>query len=343
MPTFKWRWWPFHRYSSCGAKRQGKLDGKRNIPAWEAPDQPPYVLELVEAAEHNIRLLTEEWHARDKALAKKMEEAEKLKDSSKNEVDEAQRNFDNVSKEYEDQYGSPPPVGTNVRIVLYWAFLIFLCIFEFPMNAIVFRIFEEAEVFTYVVTAAIAIALVGCAHFLGLFLREGRWDKTRIVFTIVLIIAPMLVIRAVAWFRQLYLSRVSEEAGEAWSREMFFAFATFNLIIFIVATVASYLAHNPLLSAVHRARRQLAKALRKYTRAEIRYSSVETERKKTKNIYSTKVRQIKDTAQILIQLYRTENLRHRTDRKEFERKGLFQPESFKMENQPIIRIPEELS
>lgn len=51
MASFRWRWWPWHRYSSWGAKQQGRLDGQKNIPAWEDSDQPPYILELVEAAE----------------------------------------------------------------------------------------------------------------------------------------------------------------------------------------------------------------------------------------------------------------------------------------------------
>jgi len=80
MVSFRWRWWPWHRYSLYGAKRQGRLDGQKNIPAWLNPDQPPYVLELVEAAENDIRLLTQEWHERDRVLTQRMEEAQKFKD-----------------------------------------------------------------------------------------------------------------------------------------------------------------------------------------------------------------------------------------------------------------------
>lgn len=342
MPTFKWRWWPFHRYSSWGARRQGRLDGQRNIPAWQNPDQPPYVMELVEAAENDIRLLTQEWLAHDRVLTERMEEAKKLRDTRKEEADKADKDLEEATDRYKELHGTPPPAGTDARLFGYWLLLALLFIFEFPINAIVFRLFEEAEVFTYVATAAIAIALLVSAHQLGHFLREGRWDRIRIGIVIALVIAPILVIGAVARFRQLYLSQVAEEAGGAWSQGMLFAFATFNLIIFIVAMVASYLTHNPLLFAVYRARRQLAKAQKEYTLAQVRYSKAETNRQKIKDIYHTKARQIKDTAQILIQLYRTENLRHRTDRAEFERQGSFQPESFKKENQPEIRIPPDL-
>jgi hypothetical protein len=109
-------------------------------------------------------------------------------------------------------------------------------------------------------TAAIAISLLVCAHQLGHFLREGKWDKTRIAITVVLIAIPILVIGAVAWLRQWYLSQVVKETEGAWSQGMLFAFATFNLLIFTVATVASYLVHDPTLFAVYRARKQLAKA-----------------------------------------------------------------------------------
>jgi len=65
-----WSWWPWHRFSLWGAKRQGRLDGEKNIPDWQDPDQPPYVLEVVEAAEHDIRRLIEEWHERDREYSK---------------------------------------------------------------------------------------------------------------------------------------------------------------------------------------------------------------------------------------------------------------------------------
>jgi F0F1-type ATP synthase membrane subunit b/b' len=314
------------------------VDGEKNIPAWHNPDQPPYVLELKEAAEHDIRMLVEEWHKHDRILKGKEEQAQKFRD----EADQRKRKAEDELKKAEDAYrkahdnNAPPPAGTDARRFGYWLLLAFLFIFEFPINSIVFRIFGEAEIFTYVATAAIAISLLVCAHQLGHFLREGKWDKTRIAITAVLIAIPILVIGAVAWLRQWYLSQVAEGTEGAWSQGMLFAFATFNLLIFTVATVASYLVHDPTLFAVYRARKQLAKAQREFAKAERDYIRAKTDREKTLDIYRTKAKQIKDTAQLLMKVYWTENLRRRTDREQYEKQGLLEPEAMKKGNQPRI-------
>jgi len=308
-----------------------------NIPAWQNPDQPPYVLEVVEAAEHDIRRLIEEWHERDRILKGKEEQAQKLKDEAEQRKKEAEDEFEKAKDTYRKVHeGNDPPTGTDTRLFWYWLLIAFLFIFEFPINSVVFRVFGEAEIFTYVATAAIAISLLACAHQLGNFLREGKWDKTRTTIAAVLIIIPILVIGAVAWLRQWYLSQVAEDVGGAWSQGMLFAFATFNLLIFVVATVASYLVHDPTLFAVYRARKQLAKARKEFEKAERDYIRAQADRVKTRNIYRVRACRIKDTAQILIQCYRTENLRHRTDREQYEKQGSHEPESFKEKNQPKI-------
>lgn len=181
-----------------------------------------------------------------------MNEATKVRDETKEKADQSKKELDDATNKYKDKevHGAPLPVGTDARLFWYWLLLIFLFIFGFPINAIVFRLLGKAEIFTYIATGAIAIALLVSARYLGHFLREGKWNKIRIGVAVTLIIVPILSIEAISWLRQLYLSQVTEEIGRAWSQGMFFAFATFNLLIFIVAMVASCLAHDPLLFAV---------------------------------------------------------------------------------------------
>ena len=95
-----WSWWPWHRFSLWGAKRQGRLDGEKNIPDWQDPDQPPYVLEVVEAAEHDIRRLIEEWHERDRILKGKEEQARKLKEEAERRKKEAEDEFEKAKDAY---------------------------------------------------------------------------------------------------------------------------------------------------------------------------------------------------------------------------------------------------
>ena len=270
-----------------------------------------------------VRILIGKWHKCDRILKGKEEQAQKLKDEADRRKKEAEHELEAAKDAYRKEHnGNDPPIGTDARLLWYRLLIAFLFIFEFPINAIVFRIFREAKILTYVATAAIAISLLACAHQLGHFLREGKWDKTRIALTAVLIVTPIFVIGFVAWLRQRYISQVAEEMEGLWSQGMLFGFATFNLI-FVVATVASYLVHDPTLFAVYRARKQLAKAQKKLEEAERDLIRARADRVKTKDAYRARAHQIKDTAQLLIQCYRTENLRHRTDREQYEKEGLY--------------------
>jgi DNA repair exonuclease SbcCD ATPase subunit len=76
------------------------VDGKKNLPVWQNPDQPTYVLELKEAAENNIRQLVEEWHKHDRILKGKEEQAQKFRD----EADQRKRKAEDELKKAEDAY-----------------------------------------------------------------------------------------------------------------------------------------------------------------------------------------------------------------------------------------------
>jgi len=338
MAAFQWRFWPWHRYSHYTVRRMGKLDGEKNIPSWMNPDQPPFVIELVEAAEHDVSLLAQKWHAIDLKLTQEANQARQDRDQARQQADKAGQDLDMANEHYKAAHGVQLPAGTDVRVFWYWALVAVLFLSEYPINAIVFRLFGESEVFTYVATAAIAASLLASAHYLGCLLREGKWDRTRVTLTCVCVLLPIAVIAAVAWLRSVYISRNPQEAQVAWSSGMLFAFATFNLLIFVVAAVASYFVHDPWLLAVYRARKQATKAQERLQRAENRLIRADICRGKTKDMYQAKAHQIKDTVQLLIQAYRTENLRSRTDREQYEQQGSYQPRSFEKQNQPQITV-----
>jgi hypothetical protein len=65
----------------------------------------------------------------------------------------------------------PTPAGARISTRVYVAAIVAIMLAEFPLNAIAFRLFGEAEVLTWVMTAGLAVMLVVCAHGLGTFLR----------------------------------------------------------------------------------------------------------------------------------------------------------------------------
>ena len=125
--------------------------------------------------------------------------------------------------------------------------IVAILIAEFPLNAIAFRLFGEAEVLTWVMTASLAVTLVLCAHGLGTFLRQPHPSMAERRWVCVLIALPVLAIVAIAVIRARYLSVEAELTGlDALGPVVGSAvFLVINLLVYTGATMLSYLAHAP--------------------------------------------------------------------------------------------------
>jgi hypothetical protein len=142
-----------------------------------------------------------------------------------------------------------PSTGSGVRISgrVYVAALIAILIAEFPLNAIAFRLFGEAEVLTWVMTASLAVTLVLCAHGLGTFLRVSHPSMTERRWIVVLAIVPMAALIAIAVIRARYLSMEAAITGLQVIGPIVGSviFLVINLLVYTGATMLSYLAHAP--------------------------------------------------------------------------------------------------
>ncbi len=130
---------------------------------------------------------------------------------------------------------------------MYVAAIVAIVIAEFPLNAIAFRLFGEAEVLTWVMTASLAVTLVLCAHGLGSFLRQPNPTMAERRWIYVLIALPVLTIVAIAVIRARYLSVSAELTGLDTLGPVVgsAAFLIINLLVYTGATMLSYLAHAP--------------------------------------------------------------------------------------------------
>jgi hypothetical protein len=118
---------------------------------------------------------------------------------------------------------------------------------EFPLNAIAFRLFGEAEVLTWVMTAGLAVMLVVCAHGLGTFLRLEQPTMAERRWIWVLITVPVLALIGIALIRARYLSVEAAVTGLNVLGPVVgsLVFLVINLLIYTGATMLSYLAHGP--------------------------------------------------------------------------------------------------
>jgi hypothetical protein len=166
---------------------------------------------------------------------------------------------------------SPAPtergVGLSPRV--YAVAIVAILIAEFPLNAIAFRLFGEAEVLTWIMTASLAVTLVLCAHGLGTFLRQQHPSIAERRWIIVLVALPVLAIVGIALIRARYLSLEASTTGLDVMGPVVgsLVFLVINLLVYTGATMLSYLAHSPRSarpkrtpSATEDARRELAGA-----------------------------------------------------------------------------------
>lgn len=319
MASLNRRWWFWHPYSDWSVKRRGKRDGLQTppIPPWESKEQSPFLMQLKQAGDNDVRIISHQWSQLDRKLKTDWLNAEgsiKLREKHLASANEAE---ERACKTYEEVHKISPPAGGDRRLIGYAILIILLFVFEFPMNAIVFRLFGENEQFTAIATAAIALSLLASAHYLGVLLQERAVrGKQHTLGIIALIAAPALVICGVAYLREQYLKGASDTFGNLSPTMMWLAFVGFNVLIFIVATVGSYRVHDEALVAVYRARKRAAAAQQAHEEASKWLERAVTEREKQNDAFKTMADLVKDTVQRLTETYRTHNLEHRKDRAE---------------------------
>jgi hypothetical protein len=232
------------------ARRDGRRDGRRGIPTAHEPSPPPALAQIAHRAHEALADLAR-FVATDEARRHaQLDTAELDRRDAEIDVDVAARRIAT-----HDQRRNPDTFtamqtedrGPRVSRRAYIAAIVAIVIAEFPLNAIAFRLFGEAEVLTWVMTASLAVTLVLCAHGLGSFLRQPNPTMAERRWIYVLIALPVLTIVAIAVIRARYLEVSSELTGLDTLGPVVgsMAFLIINLLVYTGATMLSYLAHAP--------------------------------------------------------------------------------------------------
>lgn len=233
------------------------------------------------------------------------------------------------------------------RDIAHWLYIsiaILIGIGEVPLNAMVFRIFGDNELMTWVMSLIIGLILPFAAHFVGQKVRQhgegfSLANALKACFFSAIIIGALY---SITLMRQEYLHNESASIGlapEVVSAS--FLFFWVNLAIFATAIVVAYMAHDPI-PGYQQQERDLRKAEKALTRAgeawdregeNIRRKKSEelAKAEKEKNSRQSDIKKIMgDYDKILregqeierywqsncqngISVYRAENKRHRTD------------------------------
>ena len=233
------------------ARRDGRRDGRRGIPTSREPSHPPALVQIAQRAHEALAEL---------ATSVATDEADTPRAARRRRASAKRRRVRRRRRSPDDRRG---PAAARLRLVhrqgfpgsrsagqpsaMYVAAIVAIVIAEFPLNAIAFRLFGEAEVLTWVMTASLAVTLVLCAHGLGSFLRQQHPTMAERRWIYVLIALPVLTIVAIAVIRARYLSVSAELTGLDTLGPVVgsAAFLIINLLVYTGATMLSYLAHAP--------------------------------------------------------------------------------------------------
>jgi len=289
-------WW----LMKVQARRKGRRDGREGIPTLveaAGPDgeltHPHGEFRYKEAGDRHLRQISTRWQQRDRRLKEEycatlaeLRAAEKARDTVGEDVRERdtthKQNVGEVEKERSAKRAAHGiEVGWRLAPAAYGLFMLGLFVGEIPLNAIAFRIFQESEVLNFVMTLALAVALVGGAHQLGVLLRIDRKSPTEAMLTTASFVIPLGALIAIALVRQGFLSAQALEAiREAQGRGQqppiqpispamaTVVFVLINLLIYSIAAILSYFSHDPLAKEIQRTERPVREARGRLATAE---------------------------------------------------------------------------
>jgi hypothetical protein len=354
-------------YNEQLLRSRGREDGELNIPDPMTGFPSPFEKELTYTTARIASRIASVYKGpleqldatvkadRELVIAQRENELEKIegiyqaeKDSAENAfgLRDAHRRLEAAEKRYNDFYEQlkrPPVVYFHPFVYMFLAFLIFAG--EVPLNALVFQIFGENQVMTWVMACVVGLSVPLSAHFIGIKLREhaygfsaGNSIKATVCCGIV-----VGALYGLSIMRQTYLGELKESLGITDTLvNSSFMFFWLNLAVFATAIMISYLAHDAapgyqeIEYVLHRTRKEVERLERKRVELLKRAAMNRQEEKEAvNNSYRESVNRINllkgsydqllkegqeyesrclDTLMKQVSIYRHENLKSRADK-----------------------------
>jgi len=257
-------------YSESNLRAKGREDGQKGVPSASTKELSPYENEIVNSARllassvrSHFRSKLETIDADIKGSAEKaarmLQDAQvkinanydsnrKLHDES-HDLRTARDRYEIAKKRFDVMFSKLGRMP--IRYIPHWLYAIFafvIFIGEIPLNAMVFQIFGENQIMTWVMAFVIGLSIPLSAHFIGIKAREHEGRVNWANVTKALIVSAMMVIalRGLSIMRHDYLLSVKEALGlDDRIIETSYLFFWLNIAVFGAATILAYLAHDP--------------------------------------------------------------------------------------------------
>ena len=251
-----WQIWIFNPYGNFNIKRQGRIDGKLAIPPWSSE-------QLRTFCERSITSPRLRWKPSSSAGTSSTATSRGSGPPTLFSSSRPRRSWRRLSNGRnrpsgvtQEVHGRPLAVpDSRGRTMLYWLVLAIILICEFPLNAIVFQQLGVSQYETWLMTGAIATAMVACAHFLGAQMHlpvQGR--PMVIVNRTLLATLPFIAIVFVALLRRDHMRQ--QALSNLDPAQLLGTNLIINVLIFWALTYYSYRLHDPVIEAVLKALRE---------------------------------------------------------------------------------------
>ncbi len=282
------------KYSEEYIRANALADAEKQIPALKESEPAPFERELLYAAESAASSIATHYkgplerldaqikaekefvdreykttHDKVEAIYQAEKEAAEdafgLKDAHK-QLELAEQHY----HELKTRLGRTPVV--YIPGVLYWIFA--FCIFagEIPLNALVFQIFGENQVMTWVMAFVIGLSIPLSAHFIGVKFREheGRVSWANMFKGCVGLFVVVAALYGLSLMRTTYLGEFREALGLTETLvKSSFMFFWLNIAVLGAAVMIAYLSHDPL-PGFHESKSEVDAARRRVEKKEIR-------------------------------------------------------------------------
>lgn len=354
-------------YRIRDVKKRGKEDGSEwrwsllplKWPLWEQKQQDPpldqiepaaYEEELKDCLKQNLSRIAQARADSEKVLQKTCTNAEDDYKRTADNLSEASVEHQEAIDEYEtakDHYFKQPrPVFSGIYFILLFAAI---SVAELYFNVLVFSIFGQRQMETYLMAFGLVASIPVAAHFIGKRLRMDKRSSMEIMIMIVSTIIVFGVLIAIALLREKFFE--AEKTAEILGIDMgtgsiVFTFLIINIVLFLAMVLLSYESgyrdHETFKEAKRRfidAEKEFneetgdeRKAAEDYTNAIINFNNAHANRKNELERVKHKAAQERDIWATFIKTYRSYNMA--------ARKNKTIPASFKEDPTKDIKIPE---
>ena len=289
--------------SEAKAREIGEKDGKERIPEITAYSPSQFELGLLSYGEQRVNRVVEsaqESRARiNKTLQPIISRLSNINTRWRNVRDRV----DERKKELDRDFIVP------LNKFFHWAIIIFLGFGEFPLNAIVFRMFGEPELMTYIMSSTLAVTIPLLAMYSGIQLRHG---VPRLAGNIIVGgLMPVSIggaLGAVTYVRSVHLETGGHIQNAVGSDPKALGYSIFalNLLVFSAALVTSYMSHDPDEKLDH-LRRSIITLERKRKPLLVMYSETASRLNAVLRVASARIEAERARTLSLIYLYRQAN------------------------------------